>query len=246
MSENIKSIENAFEIIDLLYETGSMGVSELSTELKLPKTTTHRVLKTLRNLNIVDQDKQDIYSLGYSMYKYSQGIKQDQALINTAMPAMDTFSSQTGETINLGVLVGDEVVVIHSSTGEFYNLQPTLSQSSPLYCSGMGKVYLSEFNDDELSAYYDQGLVKRTVNSIIQKEDYEKEKEHFLRTRLSYDNEEYEYGLSCISTAVFDPTNKLIAALSVSGPTSRLKHKGIDNLEKKLLETSIAITESMK
>lgn len=246
MSENIKSIQNAFEIIDLLYETGSMGVSELSAQLELPKTTTHRVLKTLRNLNIVDQDKQDVYSLGYSMYKYSQGIKQDQALINTAMPAMDHFSKQTGETINLGLLVGDEVVVIHSSAGEFYNLQPTLSQSSPLYCSGMGKVYLSQFDDKQLDQYYSQSLVKRTVNSITEKQDYEKERDYFLKTKLSYDNEEYEYGLSCISTAVFDPNHKLIAALSVSGPTSRLKHKGVKNLEKKLLETSVAITANMK
>lgn len=76
MSEKNKSIEYAFEIIDLLDEAGSMGVSELSTQLKLPKTKTHRVLKTLRNLNIVDQDKHDIHSLGCSMYKYSQGIKQ--------------------------------------------------------------------------------------------------------------------------------------------------------------------------
>ena len=78
------------------------------------------------------------------------------------------------------------------------------------------------------------------------KEAYDKEKETFFETKITYDNEEFEYGLSCISTAVYNNEGKIIAALSVSGPSSRLIHKGYEELEKRLLETSKAITENMK
>ena len=246
MTENIKSIQNAFEIIECLHLKGKAGVSELSSSLNLPKTTTHRVLKTLKNLNIVNQDNDEVYSLGYSMFKYAQGIEHDQALINTAQGPMQFFSNETGETINLGIFLDEEVLIIHSSVGDSYTLQPSLSQSSPLYCSGMGKVFLSKFKDDRLKEYFDKDLKKRTVNTITNQEDYKKEKNKFLENKLAYDNEEYEYGLSCISTAVYNEDGDIIAALSVSGPSSRLKYKGVERLENLLLETSQAITKEMK
>ena len=246
MSENIKTIENAFQIIEHLHDNGKVGVSDIATALGLPKTSAHRILKTLQNLNVVIQDEDEIYALGYSMFKYASGIHQDQTLIDTASPAMSEFSKETGETVNLGILLGDEVLVLHSAIGEFCSLQPTLSQSTPLYCSGMGKVFLSQFEEKKLESYFESDLKERTINSITEKISYDKEKSIFFETKIAYDNEEYEYGLSCISTAIYSNDGKIIAALSVSGPSSRLIHKGYKELEKRLLETSKAITENMK
>ena len=246
MSENIKSIENAFQIIEHLHKNGKVGVSEIAANLNLPKTSTHRILKTLQNLNVIIQDENEIYTLGYSMLKYASGINQHQTLIDTATPAMTDFSKETGETLNLGILLGEEVLILHSAIGDFYSLQPIYSQNSPLYCSGMGKVFLSQFENEKLESYFERDLKQRTVNSITEKEAYDKEKETFFETKITYDNEEFEYGLSCISTAVYNNEGKIIAALSVSGPSSRLIHKGYEELEKRLLETSKAITENMK
>ena len=76
MSENIKTIENAFQIIEHLHDNGKIGVSDIATALGLPKTSAHRILKTLQNLNVVIQDEDEIYALGYSMFKYASGIHQ--------------------------------------------------------------------------------------------------------------------------------------------------------------------------
>ena len=110
----------------------------------------------------------------------------------------------------------------------------------------MGKVFLSQFEEKKLESYFESELKERTINSITEKISYDKEKSIFFETKIAYDNEEYEYGLSCISTAIYSNDGKIIAALSVSGPSSRLIHKGYKELEKRLLETSKAITENMK
>ncbi|MEG0328718.1 MAG: IclR family transcriptional regulator [Erysipelothrix sp.] len=245
MSENIKTIDNAFDIIDLLDKNEKMGVGELSTSLDLPKTSVHRILKTLHNRKIVIQDDQERYTLGYGMYKYAQGINKHNLLVNCARLPMQEFARKTGETLNLGVLVGDEVIIIHSEEGEYYSLQPMLSANSDLNCSGMGKMFLSQFDNDSLVNYFNQDFKLRTINTLTTLSEYETEKVEILEQRLAYDNEEYEYGLSCIATAIFDNESRIIAALSVSGPTSRLQYKDREYLADMLLETANAIHDDV-
>ncbi|CAM3718418.1 IclR family transcriptional regulator [Erysipelothrix urinaevulpis] len=246
MSDTIKTIENAFDVIDLLEAHEKMGVGEISSNLGLAKTTTHRILKTLASRGIVDQDDQERYTLGYGMYKYARGINHHNLLINLARKPMKEFAKKTGETLNLGVLVDQEVIVIHFEEGEFYALQPTLSVNSPLNCSGMGKIFLSEFDDDALASYFSNEFKQRTINTITSKQAYLEEKQEILDKRLAYDNEEYEYGLSCIATCILDHDDKVIAALSISGPTSRLRYKQMNNLAKALRAAAQEINQTIK
>lgn len=245
MSENIKTIDNAFDIIDLLDAQGQIGVGEIASQLNLAKTTVHRILKTLHNRGIVIQDEQERYTLGYGMYKYAQGINRHQLIVNIARKPMARFAEKTGETLNLGILVGDEVVIIHSEEGEFYSLQPTLSASSDLNCSGMGKIFLSSFSEENLVTYFDQDFKHRTINTITSLDQFKQEKDLILTQGIAHDDEEYEYGLSCIATSITDKNKKTIAALSVSGPTSRLQYKNVDTLTQELLKTADEINKIM-
>lgn len=241
-NDNIKSITNAFAILDHIFRMNKSGVTELSEALGLPKTTVFRILKTLEDMNIVIQDDSELYSLGYELYKYRFSDSENQTLINWSSMAMRTFAENCGETINLGILVNNEVQIIHSEVGEFYSLQPNLSPTSPLYCSGMGKIFLSTFDEKQLKTYFNQPFTKRTINTITSAESMRPFLKKVIETQLSYDNEEYEYGLTCVATPLFDHEGNVIAALSVSGPTSRLAYKGFDTIEALLLETSQKIS----
>lgn len=233
-NDNIKVIENTFLILDLLFENKKMGIRELAKTSELAKTTVFRIIKTLESLNVIEQDIDEQYYLGLKLSKFGIHINSSLDLVQFAAPFMKELAAETGESINLGILHEQQALIIHTEIGESYTLQSMLQPISPLYCSGMGKIFLSSMTAEERKTYYQQNLVQRTVNSLVSLEQFEPEIGKILQQKIAFDHEEYEYGLSCVATPIYNNHQEIIAALSLSGPTSRLAFKGQDYLEEKL------------
>lgn len=242
--EPIKAIVNATKILDLISENTLMGISDISRELELPKTTVFRIIKSLEASDLLIQTKDDLYALSYKFLKYKYGLDEDVNLIKHSKYALAKMADDFGETVNLAVHRAEKSLVIYSQAGEDYTLNPKVSPVSELYCSATGKIFLTQMYDNKIQAYYDQAHNKRTINTIVSYKEFLKERNKILRTKISYDDEEYEYGLSCIATPIL-VRGELLAALGISGPTTRLKHKGYKKLEKGLLETAKEIEDSI-
>lgn len=243
---NIKVIENAFAIVNVLFERERMGIRELAKTLRLPKTTVFRIVKTLVSLNIVEQDGDEQYRLGLGLSQYGSRVNSSLNIVNVSTPSMKRLAKELGETINLGVLYERQVLIIHSEFGEPYTLQLILTPVSPLYCSAMGKLFLSNLDAASRAGYFRQDLPKRTINSIVTLERYEAEMRDIAARGIAHDREEYEYGLSCVSAPIFDASGKIGAALSVSGPTTRLAFKGIDRIEGLLQSAAREVSDFMQ
>lgn len=84
----IKTVIQTFEILDILSQHQKMGVSEMARLTMLPKSTIYRHLRTLVDLNVVAQDKDENYYLGYKMLKYQNHMKQTDSLIHHLKPFM--------------------------------------------------------------------------------------------------------------------------------------------------------------
>lgn len=240
----IQSIINAANVLDLLSENTVMGITDLSRDLELPKTTVFRVIKSLEAADLVIQTKDDLYALGYKILKYKYGVDEDHNLIKHSKDALSKMAENFGETVNLAVHRAEKSIVIYSQEGEDYTLNPKVAPDSELYCSATGKIFLSQMYDNKIKDYYSQAHNKRTINTIVSYKDFLKERNKILKRKISYDDEEYEYGLSCIATPII-VKGDLLAALGISGPTTRLKHKGYAKLEKGLLDTAKEIEESI-
>lgn len=242
--EPIKSIVNAFKVLDLISENTLMGISDLSRKLMMPKTTIFRIIKSLEEAGILIQSKNDLYTLSYKILRYKYGLDEDYNLIKHSKSALCKMAENFGETVNLAVHRAEKTVVIYSQEGEDYTLNPKVAPDSELYCSATGKIFLSMMNEKKLKNYYKLSHNKRTINTIVSYEEFLKEKEKIIKKKISYDDEEFEYGLSCIATPII-VKGDLIAALGISGPTTRLKHKSYAVLEKALLETAKEIEDNI-
>lgn len=241
----IKSVDNAFTLLDLLSEQGALGISEVTRLSGLAKTTVFRILKTLEYRGIVIQIEDDIYTLSYKILKYHPKPLNEQQLIKIAKPYMQNFSQKTGETINLSILYRDEIYIIHSESGESYMLQSSLAPVTDLYCSSMGKIFLSEMSPTELEKYYQKRLVKRTINTIIDYSNFCEEQKKIKEKQIAFDHEEYEYGLTCMATGLYQ-NGELVAALGCSGPTTRLGFKGLSQLEDELKKSGEIINQLLE
>lgn len=238
----IKTLDSAVLILDSLAEQAPLGVSEIARQTSLSKTTVFRLLKALEYHHFVIQLDQEEYALGYGTLKYQPLAINNRQLIDLVKPHMRRFTEKTGETINLAVHYDQTVYIIHTEIGEQYLLQFSLTPSAKLYCSSIGKVFLSQMSGEKLRNYYSQELTARTHHSITNYDDFLKEKATILATGIAYDREEYEYGLTCLATGLFQNGN-IIAAIGCSGPSSRLAFKGFDYLEEQLTETAAAINQ---
>lgn len=243
----IPMIDRAFEIINFMYALGeSVGVSQISQELELPKATAYRILYTLSKWGFVEKTNDtDKYLLGKSFIKYGSKVKSDMDISVISAPYIDSLAKIVGESVNLGIPYEDLVLTIYNAKGEDFYLVSKLIPISPLNCSAMGKLYLSEYTEEELSHYFSSNKPQsRTINSVIKLDKFLKLKQEIQEGGVSYDREEYEYGLTCIAAPIMNSENKLIATISVSGPTSRLNYKGLDYLKENLIKTAKDIEKS--
>lgn len=237
-----KTVVNVFKILDAINSSReSIGVSELTRQTDLPKTTVFRLLTTLEHLGTVHSNSAQQYILGPKLLEYSNGASNQSSLVQLAKPYMKDYVSQYHENINIGILYDNQVLYLDSEEGDHFSLQVNLLPVAPLYCSSMGKLFLSKFTDDELTSYLkNTELKKRTINTINDPSNLIAELKEIQKKKISYDNEEYEYGLTCIATPIIK-SGKIIACASVSGPTSRLKVRGWEKMEQSIIKFSDSI-----
>jgi len=243
----IRMVDRACIILKCLYENkDSTSISALSKELELPKANVFRILYTMQQHGVVEKEMDtDLYRLGKELIKYGEKVNYDNNIVELSKHHMRNTAQKIGETINIGIEHDGSIITLHSEEGEKSVLVSRLIPVAELHCSSMGKLILSEMNEAKRQRYFSQELNKRTVNTIIDYAMFEEERVKILTEDMSFDREEYDYGLSCIATPVRDSSERIVAMLSVSGPTTRLEFKGlkyiIDELKKltKLVENEM-------
>ena len=150
-----------------------------------------------------------------------------------------------GETINLGILYNNEVIYLKSIRGERFTFRVQLLPVAPLYNSSLGKIFLSTFSNEALEDYIHKTIFeKNTINTIVDIDAFKEEINKVKKQNIAYDNEEAEYGLTCVALPI-TKSNKVIAAISVSGPTSRLKIKGLNKIIQALQNTADNINHAI-
>ena len=241
-----QSVINSFKILEAISNSSSyIGVSQLSKETSLPKTTVFRLLETLHYLGLIKQNDNQEYTLGRAFLKYIDRVKNQEDLVSISTPFLKEFASTVGETINLGILYNNEVIYLKSIRGERFTFRVQLLPVAPLYNSSLGKIFLSTFSNEALEDYIHKTIFeKNTINTIVDIDAFKKEINKVKKQNIAYDNEEAEYGLTCVALPIIK-SNKVIAAISVSGPTSRLKIKGLNKIIQALQNTTDNINHAI-
>jgi IclR family KDG regulon transcriptional repressor len=242
-------VERAAMIMDRIYKSKkALGVSPLAKELGLAKVTTFRIMKTLEKYNYLRLDKDTMeYSLGYLFYEYSKKIEKNISLINLVTPFMETLVDKINENVNLSLMYNNSILTIKTVEGDSFALMSVLEPLAPLHCSSSGKLFLSRWSDEKIKDYFEnEERIEYTHFTITRYETFLKEMKTILEEGISYDREEYSYGLTCISAPLFDRDGEIIAVLGISGPTNRLLYKGLETMEKEVKDTADEANDFLK
>lgn len=222
----MKSLHKVLDIIEAVAKSGSSGIRELSELTGYPPPTVHRITSTLIERNYLRQDPvTKRLSLSVRFLELGTGVQQQFSLTAIARPHLEQLMAQCKEAVNLAVQDGDDVAYLDHVRNRFSMLQLFTKPGArvPLYCTGVGKMFLSHWPRAEVEAYLDRtALVPHTPRTIVDRRRLMEELDQIRASGYSVDDEEMERGVRCVAALVMDHRGRPCGAVSISGAAMRI------------------------
>ena len=226
---SIQSVDRAISILELLSVRGWSGVTEIARKSGIHKSTAYRLLVTLRDRGLVEQDAgTEKYRLGFGMVLLASAVTADIDIVRHARPVCELLSEQTRETVNVTVLEGDEAVIIHQTISTASALSVDWSgRHTPLHATAAGKVFLFHMPEDQRRRILGRLLERFTEDTMVDPASFREELRRIGEEGYAYTAGELEVGLNAVAAPVYRTDGAVVAALSVSGPAFRLSMEAI-------------------
>ena len=243
--KQMSAVMRTISILEALSEVEGINLENLSRTTELPKATLLRFLSTLISLGYVHRDGADMYHLTLKMFSVGSRSLKHMDLINTAKPFAKKLCQDLGETVHMGILEGDNAVyVLKEESSYTLRMYSRVGKVIPLYCTAIGKIFLSDMTEKELEDYFRTNPLKPfTPKSIRTHHALKEELERTRKRGWAIDDEEHEENVFCIGAPVRDYTGKIIAAMSVSWPMFRFNQESFLETAEKIKETTSELSK---
>jgi len=230
-SNLVKSIIKAVDILELLSREHELGITEISNILELDKSTVFRIVATLREKGMVDQNPiTQRYHNSLKLFELGNRIVEDLGLRRIAQPVIKELAEKTRETVNLAILDGSSIVYIDKiESPATIKVDLPIGKRLPSYCTGLGKAILAFLSNEKVDEIIGTTkFEKYTLKTHLNKEEFLKELKEIRVKGYSFDDEEYVEGLKCIAAPILDFKGESLAAISIAIPSYRYD-KFVDN-----------------
>ena len=215
-----QAVDRAARLLtEVVHAPGSVTFTELAAATGLAKSTTSRLLLALERNGLVRRDKAGRFRPGEMFVRFAWRGGAEAGLTEVAQPYLDRLGADTGETVNLGV-VRDGMVEQLAQVDSVYVIGATnwLGRTVPLHCTAIGKVLLA-YGAASLPA----GRLERpTDKTITGRAELQADLATVRAQGYAITDSELEPGLVAVAAPVRRDGGAVVAALSVSGPATRL------------------------
>jgi len=216
-----QAIDRAAELLVRVVEsTGPVGVGELAATSGLPKSTTSRLVGALERQGLLERDGQrGRLRPGPVLLRFAH--RADETLVDVADVALRRLAEQSAETVNLGVAGYQSVEhLAQRDSRHFVGVGNWVGRRVPLHATANGKVFLA-YGTAPVPAQLAR-LASKTITDLAR---LERELAEVRARGYATAVDELEDGLAAVAAPVFGSDSAVVAALSISGPSSRLTHE---------------------
>ncbi|MEM9707575.1 MAG: HTH-type transcriptional regulator BhcR [Pseudomonadota bacterium] len=226
----IQSLDRALGLLSHLAEAPGLTLTELAARFDQSPATVYRALTTLELHGMVELDPAaQTWHIGAGAFRVGSAFLRRTNLVERARPFMQRLMERTGETANLGIRQGGQVIFLaqvetHRSIRAFF----PPGTMSPLHASGIGKALLAAMEDDAIRRLVrEAGLPGFTANTLTGTERLLKDMALTRVRGFAIDDEERTGGMRCVAAPVRNAADDAVAGLSVSGPVDRVSEDRI-------------------
>lgn len=243
-SGGVQSIERAFALLEMMAdEGGTAGLSQLANASGLPLPTIHRLVRTLVDLGYLRQEPSRQYVLGPRLIRLGESSARMFSL--WARPHLAALVEEFGESANLALLDGDQVVyVAQVQSKHSMRMFTEVGRRVLPHCTAVGKAILAEDDPDDVRALLERtGMPRFTPQTITDPDDFAHELAAIAKQGFAIDESEQELGVRCIAVSVPDAPARL--ALSLSGPASRMTDDVLERAAARLQDAGRALSRDL-
>lgn len=243
----IESLSRGLSLLSSLAESSTpLSLTEIANRIKLSKSTVQRLIYTLHTLGYLErEDETKKYRPGPNTLSLALSTVKNLELRKAAYPILQRTSRDIGETVNLAILDGEEIVYVERiKTEQILNINLQIGSRLPAYCTSMGKALLAFLPEERLNELMNKmKLVPYTPNTITSKEALRRELKKVRTQGFATNNEELSLGLRSVAAPIRDYRGEVIAAVNIAVPSIRISQKRLETvLARKVLETAHQIS----
>lgn len=242
-----QAIDRAFAVLSTFVDHPEQGITDIAARTDLKPSTVHRIVRALVSSGYIEQraDTEE-YRFGHSALVLGQSAREALGF-HIAMPYLEQLGGETGESINMGVRDGGEVVVVLrvESVQPLRFDQPAGSRIS-LHCSSMGKSLLAFDSRERVGSIDDLQLDRITPQTLTTKTALRQELKEVRERGYAFDNEESIPGVSCVGAPILDASGGAVAAIAVQAPSVRMTHERQLYIGRRLTEATDQISKAMR
>lgn len=242
----VPSTMRAMRVLEFLARSKrGASLSSVSRSLALPKSSTYLVLKTLEQEGYLQRSvRSGKFCFGVRLVRLCRSALANLDLREVARPCLTDLMRQTGITVHLAVLEGNEAVIIDrisppgSSAGADW-----VSRRLDVNCTGVGKALAAFLPEEQLEELITaQRFARHNDNTIVSVPGLKRELSKVREQGYALDDEEDEIGVRCVGVPILDGNQRALAAISLAGTTEQIPLEKVRALALALKQTATEIS----
>lgn len=242
------TVKRAFQILFMLQRNDKDGISfaDVAQAFDISKSTAHRYLTTLEEMDIIQRDERDRFHFGFKLVELAGAYLADHDLRNESEELIKELSSKTQETIHLAIPSSDGIVYIDRVDSSYsIRMASQIGSVVPFHSTALGKAILANYSTAKIDEIIQQGLPRKTKNTITSASELLAEIEQIRIQGFAIDNEENEIGVCCVGAPIFNYSRSVIGAISISGPITRMDKNRCFDLGPLIREVGLRISSRL-
>ena len=243
--EGLKSLTKVVRVLDAFSTLNrTLSLTDICRVTGFPKSTTHRLLASMREAGLLDQDEQrDRYRLGMKLFELGNIVLANMELHREARPFVDALTRQGGQAVHLAVFDGRRAIVIHRADASADKAaSPTMIEQAPVHCTSVGKAILAYQPEPVIQRIIDAGLARFTESTITEPAALHQELQKIRERGYAIDEGEHQPGLRCVGAPIRDRSARVIAGISITGPAWRLPLTEVEGIAKLVVHYARSIS----
>jgi IclR family transcriptional regulator, acetate operon repressor len=245
----IPNLDRALRVMELLADNPKgLTMSEISDALEIPKNSAFRITATMEHRGFLERDPiSKAFILTNKMTNISHSTIAEKSLVENAWPSMQKLRDECMETILFGTLIDTKGVVLEQASARHsFKFTVDIGTQFDLHTAAPGKAILAYMSSSEqdhfIKAMSFEAFTKNTITNAV---DYQEELIKVKAQGYGIDCDEEREGMRCIAAPVFNSKRQAIAAIWLTGPSSRLPIKNFPKLGQLCIDAANEISKRL-